>query len=602
MTAYTKKIFGRAGTGKTYTLLKEIEYLLSKGVEIGDIAMVTHTNTAADVFKSRVVKQFGYNPNDLVYFSTMHSLSWRRQGLKNRIFNDNIRSHDMQGFLQTYYPDMLKTVAEYPSDQFQISDEDQKKLFGQQKIQAMIEIDSVLSGCMITDFDFNRMYKMTGRDLGYVEKFVMDHAWSASIEKYILTWGATFQYVSEDEQIEFSGRLREFLVNDDLYTHARNLEEMYASKMFLPPAYLFFDEFQDFSKLQYEIYKQWGGAPHIKQVVLAGDDAQTIQRFSSASPRFLIETPCDEVIKLGQTYRHGRAILNNAQPMLDHMTVVEPVDVAPADINGEVIKLTGDVWLENIDFMDPDEEVLVLAATKNWVRHIHTQLKNLFPNTVFVNIEDTRKADRVFAQYNMLAALERGETVPGVNASGEKLHAIEDFFKGSTQTTLPQRMFYMTPQTALFKSDHPKMTTVLKSVKAQIKRKEFPLRESYTKKTFEADFLKVEWFGRSLMNAIPDIDIFPQAPDVFPDFAPTVVKKRIGTIHKSKGDEADTVLLFMSIAQPALLKIDDTEIRDDVLRQFYVGKTRPRTKLIEVYDYLKYGNGNTAPSPLEMIQ
>jgi len=566
MTAYIKKIFGRAGTGKTHTLLGEIEHLLNKDVAIHDIAMVTHTNTAADVFKSRVVKQFGFDQKELVYFGTMHSLSWRKQGLKDRMFETDIRSHDMQGFLETYYPDMLRTVDDYPEDQFQISSTDHLKLIGQQKIQAMIDIDSVLSGCMIADFDFIKMNRMTGRSLGYIYKYVISHAWNEKIEKYTLTWGASYEYISGAEQIEFTERLRKFLIEEDLYTHARNLEEMYDSGLILDPAYLFFDEFQDFSKLQYEIYKTWTGASHVTQAVLAGDDAQTIQRFSSASPRFLIETPCDEVIKLNRTYRHGKAILDNAQPMLDHMIVVEPVDVAPAEKDGEVIITNRDEWLTKIDFTDPDEEVLVLAATKDWVRHAHSQLKVLFPDVVFVNMEDMRKADRVFSQYNMLAALERGEEVPGINSPRVKYRAIEDFFKGSKQTTLPTKMFYRMPQSTLFEdSMHPVMTSVLKGVKSKIKRKEFPLRESYTKKTFEEDFLKVAWSGRSLMNAIPGIDIFPQAPDVFPDFAPTVVKKRIGTIHKSKGDEADTVLLFMSIAQPAVLNIDDPEVRDDIL-------------------------------------
>jgi len=61
------------------------------------------------------------------------------------------------------------------------------------------------------------------------------------------------------------------------------------------------------------------------------------------------------------------------------------------------------------------------------------------------------------------------------------------------------------------------------------------------------------------------------------------------------------MMMYALLSQPALFEIHVPDVADDVLRQFYVGKTRPRTKLIEVYDYLKYSNGEIAPSPLEVL-
>jgi hypothetical protein len=369
---------------------------------------------------------------------------------------------------------------------------------------------------------------------------------------------------------------------------------MYATKSYIPARYLFFDEFQDFSRLQFEIFLNWSAAPGVEQVTMAGDDAQTIFRFSSASALHMINTHADEVAKLHRTFRHGKEIL--------YMNVVEPVDVVPArDMRGEIICCTGDEWKEVVDFTDPDESVLVLASTGEWVRQVKKDIRELFPDVVFVNLEDTRVVDRVFGMYNVIASLERGEEVQGASRSwDDKWDSVSGLFKHST--SLPRDMFYKTQQMILGAVDtQPTMMSVLQGVKASIKRDEFPIREFYTKETFEKDFLKVPWAGRYLINAIPDIAIFPQAPDVFPAYAEPKVNKRIGTIHKAKGDEADTVLLFMAVSQPSLFNIHEPDVADDVLRQFYVGKTRPRTKLIEVYDYLKYSNGEIAPSPLEMI-
>jgi len=591
---YIKKIFGRAGTGKTYALTREIEALLDEGASIRQIAMVTHTRGGVHVFKSRMINELKLDSNDLIHFGTMHSLSWRRQGLRS---DDIFGKPQEQEFLETYYPDLIEVPEEYPQEEFYLDSTDKARLSGRSKIKAMIEVDGTLSGCMITDFDFDRMQQMTGRTLGYTSYYVKDASrWSEKHDKRVLDWGRQFEDIDPAEQKEFSKRFREYLVDNDLFSHARNLEEMHATGAYVPAKYLFFDEFQDFSQLQYAIFLNWASAPGVERVTLAGDDAQTIFRFSSASAQHMINTPADEVVKLARTFRHGQVILDNANALHKYMDVVEPVDVVPAkDMPGEVIGCSGDEWKNVVDFTDPDESVLVLASTGEWVRQVKKDLRELFPDSVFVNLEDTRIVDRVFGMYNVIASLERGEEVQG-EAQGwdDKWDNVSALFKHSTM--LPTKMFYKLPQATLDQGDvQPVMTGVLRGVKKSIRDGTFALREFYTKATFEKDFLKVPWAGRYLVNAIPDIAIFPQAPDVFPAYAEPKVNKRIGTIHKAKGDEADTVLLFMAVSQPALFEIHNPDVADDVLRQFYVGKTRPRTKLIEVYDYLKYSNGEIAP-------
>lgn len=597
---YIKKIFGRAGTGKTYALTREIESLLDEGASIRDIAMVTHTRGGVHVFKSRMVNELKLDSNDLIHFGTMHSLSWRRQGLRS---DDIFGKPQEQAFLETYYPDLLEVPDEYSPEEFYLDGSDKARLSGRSKIKAMIEVDGTLSGCMIKDFDFSKMCQMTGRTLAYTSYYVKDASrWSDRHDKRVLDWGRQFDDIVPSEQIEFSKRFREYLVDNDLFSHARNLEEMYETKSYIRAKYLFFDEFQDFSQLQYAIYQNWAAAPDVIRVTLAGDDSQTIFRFSSASAQHMINTPADEVVKLNRTFRHGKKILDNANALHKYMHVVEPVDVVPAkEMDGEIICCSGDQWKELVDFNDPDESVLALASTGDWVRQVKKDLGELFPGVVFVSLEDTRVVERVFGMYNVLAALERGEEVRG-EAQGydDKWDNVAALFKHNPP--LPTKMFYKLPQATLDAIDQqPTMTGVLKGVKSGIRSGGFTLRDFYTKETFVKDFLKVQWAGRYLVNAIPDIAIFPQAPDVFPAYAEPKVNKRIGTIHKAKGDEADTVLLFMSVSQPALFEIHEQEVADDVLRQFYVGKTRPRTKLIEVYDYLKYSNGEIAPSPLEIL-
>ena len=593
-----KKIIGRAGTGKTYTLIKEIESLFQAGYAVADMAMITHTRNGVQVFRSRMINNLKRRNAELKYFGTMHSLSWRRQGLKG---NNIFKKVDEEAFLETYYSNMTARIDSFDSEKYYLSNADKARISGNSKIKAMAEIDNILSGCMITDNNFAKMHKMTGRTLAYTNHvFNGIPKWDDKRQKYVPVWKKNYEHISSNEQIKFSKNYREYLNDNDLFSHARNLEGMQSTRMGLPVRVLIFDEFQDFSKLQYEIFNNWKDYPTVEKVIIAGDDAQTIFRFASASAEYMITTPCDEMMKLKKTYRHGQGIVDNAQAMIDRMLVVEPVQIiSNKKDKGEVIKCTGDEWKNVVDFSDPDETVLVLAATKKWVRDVLDDLHEVAPDTIFVNIEDTRVIKRVFGMYNVISALERGDDVPGENSirSEEDIGeygSVADLFSHSK--TLPTSMFYNFPQ----KQFEKQKIKVLKNIKASIKQNRFEFRDTYTKETFEENFLKVPFSGISLVNAIPDITVFPQAPDIFPDFAETRVKKRIGTIHKSKGDEADTVLLFMGVPRPTLKSVNDTNVRDDVLREFYVGKTRPVKKLIEIYDYLRYGNGDIAPSIMEL--
>lgn len=596
-----KKIFGRAGTGKTAALLNELGKLLNNGTHPRNIAMVTYTRTGARVFKERAINKFDVSQEDLPWFGTMHSLSWKVQGLRR----ENIFGfQDLEDFIDKHH--LYKAYTDSLLEYYHITDGDRLRLKNIDRINAMIWIDNILSGCGIDDFDFLEMESLTGRGLDYKVFFPKNRVSRKKYGgKWELIWSYLHETISPAEQIKFSEQMRQHLINHDLFTHARNLESVYDLGFTLPCEYLLFDEFQDFNRLQYQISKNWINASHVKHVVIAGDDAQCIYRFSSASPRFMLDLP-GEVVHLDRTYRHGRNIIDNAQEMIEHMNVVERFEIEPAaDVpDGEVIRVYGDDWLNQVDFSDPDESVLVLASTKEWVHRIRFALLDTFPDIPFVNLEDAKKVERVFGMYNIIASLERGEEVQGENIrTNERWSDIKSLFNGNTRTSLPKKALYRHPQMELSAIERsPEPTNVLiHGIKKEIREDEFEFKEVYTKDSFEKDFLKVPWVGKWLVSAIPDIEIIENVFEIFPKYLVPEAKKRIGTIHRAKGDEADTVVLFMGISYPAYRSSHRPDVCDDILRQFYVGKTRPRTKLVEVYGYLTYPDGMPAPAPLEVV-
>ena len=73
-------VLGPPGTGKTHTLLNQVEDYL-KNTDPDRIGYFAFTKKAANEAKSRAMDKFNYSEDDLPYFRTMHSLAFRRLGV-----------------------------------------------------------------------------------------------------------------------------------------------------------------------------------------------------------------------------------------------------------------------------------------------------------------------------------------------------------------------------------------------------------------------------------------------------------------------------------------------------------------------------------------
>jgi hypothetical protein len=583
------RITGRAGTGKTTQLLDEIEKLLKAGVHPKSIALVTLTNAGADVFRERAINKFNFKNRDTIFFKTLHKICWKLGGFSN----DNIFSTEHKNkFLEEYYPHSEDKIIEYDPEKFFISSSDRYKLDNTSRINKMIEIDELLMNLMIDDYDFIKMEGMSGRTLSYKGYFVEGSYWSDKHNKHRLEFSEMRYNIETHEQTVFSENLHEYLTANNLFTFTSSIKHAYNKGLVPPTKYLFFDEFQDF-RLQYELCLNWMDANHIKEVWVAGDPAQALYRFAGANASYMVGMPHTDSMLLPRTYRFGEVITTNAKQYLDRMVVNVEGNATPANKRGEVITYYGDEWVDKIKIRNDGVTTLILAATRDWVNDVYPRFSEIAEDGVnIIRIEDTRKIDRVFRMYNTIAALERGDVV--------EMEDVKYLF--NTSNCLPTKMIYTTKKTTLSGTTNEKSEKiVLKRIKSRIRSGKFQFRDSYDKKTFTKDFLTVEWSGLDIMKAIPDMGLFEQAADTFPKYALQHADKRIGTIHKAKGDQAEVIIIFMSVPYPILDQIHNPEVSDDLSRQFYVGTTRPEQKIIEIYGALKYSNGKIAPAPLEVI-
>ena len=75
------RYFGPPGTGKTTTLLNQVEKFMSDGISPNDIGYFAFTRKASNEARDRAVARFNMDPEeDFTYFRTLHSLSFLWMG------------------------------------------------------------------------------------------------------------------------------------------------------------------------------------------------------------------------------------------------------------------------------------------------------------------------------------------------------------------------------------------------------------------------------------------------------------------------------------------------------------------------------------------
>jgi len=135
------------------------------------------------------------------------------------------------------------------------------------------------------------------------------------------------------------------------------------------------DEFQDFSPLQYEIFKNW--AQDREYVFIAGDDDQCITIYSGASPRFILELPgvgADYDVVLRQSFRIAKLIHEASQLYITkYVKYRYPKQFLPRDEDGKVAALKMGYYMVPrlaMKFAKAGKSVLVLARTNSLVREV----------------------------------------------------------------------------------------------------------------------------------------------------------------------------------------------------------------------------------------
>ena len=344
-------VLGPPGTGKTTTLLNEVDTYL-KRTDPNRIGYFSFTQKAAYEARDRAMSRFNYTEKDLPYFRTLHSLAFQRLGLKK----ENV----MQG---RHYEDLgrkLKMKLDYN------------------------EYDNNESGLFTTNSDALRIIQLAKlKGIKPEEQYnLKQHTQDITESEFKRIYNELNRYKKEFNLIDFTDMITEFIKSDK------------------SPDFdvVFIDEAQDLSRTQWNMAKSiWDKT---KDTYIAGDDDQAIFRWAGADvDSFIAQT--GRVMKLAQSYRIPQVVHDIAMNIVGRIKNRLPKEWRPKMQKGLLsyhhefkdINMTKGNWL-------------VLARTRFMLEDLEKQLHS--QGLYFENKFKTNKEQDLYIAINDWENLRKG--------------------------------------------------------------------------------------------------------------------------------------------------------------------------------------------------
>jgi len=336
-------VLGPPGTGKTTTLLNEVDKYL-KNTDPDKIGFFSFTQKAAYEARDRAMKKFNFSEDDLPYFRTLHSLAFRRLGLKKE---DVMQSK--------HYEDLGKKMNvrldyhDYDHDQ---------------------------TGIFSTNNDILRIIQLAKlKNITPEEQYnLREHTQDVSLRDLLICYNELKSYKRQYNLIDFTDMITEFVKSD-------------ASPKF---DVVFLDEAQDLSRVQWNMAKSiWDKT---QDSFIAGDDDQAVFRWAGADVDSFI-TQKGRLLNLTQSYRVPRAVHDIAMNIVGRISNRIHKEWKPRVHEGSLSYYHD---FQNIDMSKG--EWLVLGRTRYMLNDLENVLysKGLFYKNKFKKAYEQDLYDAVF--------------------------------------------------------------------------------------------------------------------------------------------------------------------------------------------------------------
>ena len=564
------RLFGGPGSGKTTALLDRVEELIESNddLDVRDILVVSYTRAAAAEIRERLAERLDTTPRALRgNVSTMHAKAY---DLLNLSRNDVVGESDKEEFCDDYGIDF--------EDEYE----------GSRRRSAR---STTLGNKIIAT---SQWLQRTSRDVGdwYDVPFqwneeevrlppeIDDNAQTGN--KYTPTWS------SDDDRIDIPEAIRawrNWKGSHDIVGFADMLERVHQRSLLPSVDYLVIDEFQDITTLQYEVYSEW--RPHMKRVLIAGDDDQVVYAWQGADPDLLLEENVDDDVVLPNSYRLPSRILNAVNQEVRHIEKRQEKDLEPRKEGGTVEAIRNRSMLDlsrevQRTVEETDETVMVLfRARYQMFQFIDEFIDEGIP---FSCLTDQRMwTDRLTQYVGGIEHLAEDEPLTGLEA-----RRLADMLADSAFGTGERDDFFDELDTMEEEADVDDLTDL--DVDPEVVRDHAPFAPD---PPAAADMLrKVTSFQERSVDAYFNGTYQGMQQD----------RVRLGTIHSAKGREADHVFVATDLTEKVVeqmaatieqsgVEVPDGQeftkhtspvpmLTDNERRVFYVGMSRARERLV----------------------
>ncbi len=479
-----------AGTGKTTTLMNLLTDCLDKTTP-DKICFTTFTKAGAtEAIERALVKNTEYSQNDFKAFSTLHAFCYRRITRKQML---NYQDYKLLGEL-TNYP-ITGSAAYSSKDGF---------VYNSNAGDRILYYDSLV------------------RNL----KTSSENVLNSQIGNRITT----------DQLDEFMAFYKDFKIKKNKYDFTDQLEAYLDNGINTGYDYVFVDEAQDLSPLQWDVIDKI--SKDTKEVYIAGDDKQSIFKFAGGDPSSLINKEGKRIV-LDTSYRLPKPVLDYSQKIADQITEKQDYTVQSTKDRGSVNQIRS---FTDLDFNKGTWFLLCRnKAHMDIYEHALMRKKQLFVSSSSHSLFN----DKQIKYIKMWEQLRKGYKL---KVSDIKVLYNDFLPSGKVVARGSKKLINSMPDNEMFDKTELVNNFGLKTTTKW--DKVFKLPDITTEVLLKAE-------ANNKLDAAGDVVI--------------------STIHATKGKEADNVVILPDITETtykAMLKDMDNEHR-----VFYVAATRARENL-----------------------
>lgn len=525
------KIFGIPGSGKTERLLTEIE----KRVEIDEIPLnnicyTTFTRSAAKDAKERITVKFNLNEDQekRLFFGTTHSLclrllEWDLSLNDDEDDEEKLRletPYDRSKYLKRYgltYPIDVAYQSDIPENVLSetniIDKTDEEKIFG------------VINWCN--------------------HRCVLLDNWRSS--------GIEFNSINPSRVLDICEGWQEYKHQQKLVDFDDMLLKALEDKLVPCGGVLVVDEFQDQTPLLHSIFKLWSS--HVKEVIVAGDDDQTIYIWSGATPNFLLNLDAKTEV-LGYSYRVPENVLLKAKNIIETVKSRQYKEYKALKPGGRFVHLISPSFNDLLKYMAPDKSIYFLFRTNHLAQKFC--IKYLIPEGIPFSSLSTRS--------------------PIPNIWTHNLFEIRDAFVRMHQNKPLYRIHVSRLLSILHSCSRGKQDGYVYYGKKTWFKKKSKKKDWSVTDLFKELFVELPlWNSQQILSHLGDLQIKSYLANIQNkhwNLNPYRIK--VGTIHTVKGLEGEIVFVFNNHTSKIENEILDKgqPLIDTEKRLYYVAVTR----------------------------